>query len=73
MTQLPLHSRDWPSRNSRYDILEDEVVRTDPATAHEAAGDAALTLRIPDSCNLCHAVALAETQAEVARSQAEAY
>jgi len=61
----PFHAGLPPS--SHVEVLEDGISRYDPETAHKAAGDASYQRRIPDSCGLCQATALAEAAAAKAK------
>ena len=59
-------------RQSRVEVLSDGGhSRTDPKTAHAAAGDPGYTRSIPESCLLCEATAVAQAQAGAAPLQAE--
>ena len=46
--------------SSRVEMLDHGVVRYDPETAHSRAGDPGYEKRLPGTCGLCRATALAE-------------
>ena len=55
---LPLHSN--PVIRVRSVIVDDDGIRYDPKTAHDAVGDSLYEKSLPESCGLCKAKALAE-------------
>jgi len=55
---LPLHSS--PVIRLRSELKDGDTVRYDPATAHARASDTGYEKRLPESCGLCQAEALAE-------------
>ena len=58
--QLPLPLHEIPSLKYVTGGLTDADTRYDPATAHTRAGDPGYQTRIPSSCGLCQAEALAK-------------
>ena len=64
----PLHESVWRHVSKMEQITDGEsVVYTDPETAHKAAGDPGYKRRLPGSCALCKATALAEAAAAHAK------
>ena len=63
--------RPYQSRMEGYDPLLD-VTRRDPKAAHKAVGDPGCLQRIPDSCLLCEAEALAREAANAAAREGKA-
>jgi len=62
-TDAPFHPK--PRHDvSRIEILDAGIIRSDPETAHNRAGDPGYALRIPESCLACEAKALSEAALE---------
>ena len=63
--QMRSHLDRNPSGQSRFEMGDkDGHVWTDPATAHNGVGDTGYTLRLPETCALCAAEAMAEKEAK---------
>ena len=54
---LPLHAS--PAIGMRYEVKSGGTIRSDPKTAHDAAGDSLYEKSLPESCGLCKAQELA--------------
>ncbi len=55
----PLHVK--LKGKSEYEVKDGDTHWYDPQTAHARAGDTGYEVRLPDSCGLCKATALAES------------
>ena len=65
---LPLHVS--PAIGVRYEVKSGGTIRSDPKTAHHAAGDSLYEKSIPESCGLCQAQELAKAAARRAAQEA---
>ena len=58
---LPLHYK--LEGKSEYEVKDGDTHWYDPQTAHARAGDTGFEIRLPETCGLCKATALAEAAA----------